>query len=274
LVRGDRTVNEQKLRRAVGSSTLRLLEAAEVQALTGAAAGFSGPVGLSKIRIIADREIPVMDNAVVGANADDFHLRNVNPGDFEISQVSDLRRVADGDQCPRCADGILRHRTGYCLGYLRLLSGEDAPEVVYDGENGQEVRANIGLLRLDLTALVLTLAAIHQDERGLRWPESIAPYRIHLLAVNPDDQRQTAIIDDLARALQAAKIDVLYDDRGNRIGGKFQDADLLGIPHRITVGPRGLKENLLDWECRRDGKITKLEIPQAATQLINNLQYK
>jgi prolyl-tRNA synthetase len=274
LVRGDRTVNENKLRRVAGATELRLLNAPEVLALTGAAVGFSGPVGLQDVRLIADREIPLMCNAVVGGNTDDIHLINVNPEDFAISQVANIREVVEGDQCIRCSDGILRRRTGLVVGGIILPAGNDSPEILFDDEGGGESRASVGSIYVDLTALVLAIAEIHQDDRGLIWPEAVTPFQVQLMAVNPDDDRQRMTVARMETELLMANVEVLYDDRRGRVGGKFKDADLLGVPHRVIIGPQGLKKNTLDWENRQTGKIAKLAIPAAVEYIVEYFQQK
>lgn len=274
LVRGDRTVNEDKLRRVAGVAELQLLEAPDVRSLTGAAVGFSGPVGLRGVRLYADNEIPLLRNAVVGGNADDVHLINVNPDDFTITRAADIREVADGDRCPRCADGLLQRRTGWTVGGECRPAAGNSPMVMFDDEDGTESQGVISSCYLDLTGLLLTIAEIHQDERGLKWPEAVAPYHIQVMAVNPENDEQWTAIENLEHALLSAGVEVFHDDRRGRIGGRFKDADLLGVPLRVIVGPQGLKQGRLDLEQRQDGKITKLEIPRAVEYIVKFCQQK
>jgi len=272
LIRGDRTVHEDKLRLAAGVSELQLLEADEIQELTGAVVGFSGPFGLSGVRLIADAEIPLMRNAVVGGNEDDIHLMNVDPGDLEFHLVADIRRAMANDYCPKCPAGLLGSRSGTLLGIIVSSDSNADPPFFFDNEEGRESPAIVGDFHLNLTDLLLTAAATHSDSRGLIWPEMLAPYPICLMAVNPDNQQQWQITEKLETELLAAGVDVLHDDRRARIGGRFKDVDLLGIPLRIVVGPKGLQDNTLDLEWRREGHIEKISIPEAAGYVKKLLQ--
>ncbi len=264
LVRGDRQANEEKLCHTAGVGRLELLAAPEVFALSGAPVGFSGPVGLTGVRIIADSEIPLMKNAVVGGNAPDIHLINVNPGAFAVHQVADIRQAQSGDGCPQCARGELAGHPAAFLGEITpILSGDVLP-VLFDNEQGREAPAILGEFHLDLTEVLLLAAAIRRDACGLKWAAELAPYDVFVLAVNLDDPRQRDIVERLEADLLRAGIDVLCDDRLGRVGGRFKDADLLGIPLRITVGPRGLAESTLDFQWRNDGRIEKVGISEAA----------
>jgi prolyl-tRNA synthetase len=230
----------------------------EVERLTGAPVGFAGPLGL-KCRILADRHVADLRSAVVGANKADRHVRYVMPGrDFQAEYV-DLRAVRSGDACPRCGKP-LRRFNGIEAGHTFVLGTHysNKMKALYLGEDGQSRPLVMGCYGIGVSRLVASAIEQHRDDKGMKWPAPIAPYTVALLALG-NDPSVGVRADDVHRALQSAGIATLYDDREERPGVKFMDADLLGMPFRVVVGKKGNAEG---WaEVRRRGETTDVKVP-------------
>jgi prolyl-tRNA synthetase len=258
LVRGDDDVNEIKLAKALGAREVFLAADAEVQRLTGAPVGFAGPVGL-KCRILADRHVGDVRDGVTGANRADQHLVHVLPGrDFQAEYL-DLRQVRSGDACPRCGQP-LRRFFGIEAGHTFVLGTHysDKMKATYLGEDGQSRPLVMGCYGIGVSRLVAAAVEQHHDDKGILWPAPIAPYQVALLALG-NDPAIGVRADEVYRTLTAGGLDVLYDDREERAGVKFMDADLLGIPLRVVLGKKGNAEG---WaEVRRRGETTDEKIP-------------
>ncbi len=268
LLRGDRELNEIKLCRLLDCNDLELASEEEVIAATGAPAGFAGPVGL-KLRIIADHEVAAMVDFVTGANALDQHLTGVNHGrDFAVEAFADLRQATAGDLCPRCS-GHLEAWRGIEVGHVFKLGtkySEALGATVLD-EQGQERVLVMGCYGIGIGRTVAAAIEQNHDASGIIWPLPIAPFQILITLLNPNDAPVAAAAEELYRQLQEAGVEVLFDDRDERPGSKFKDADLLGIPLRVTVGARGLKEGTLELQQRRSGERTMLPLASAAADL-------
>lgn len=237
LVRGDREVNEGRFRVLLGAARLEMATPEEILAATGAPVGFSGPVGLS-IPIYADEDLRGLVNFITGANRVDTHLINVNWSDVEQEITwARLRFAVAGDVCPNCGTPF-QQRRGMELGHIFKLryAISEALQATFTDEDGSEKLMIMGCYGIGISRLLSAVAEVSHDEYGLIWPRSIAPYQVHLLAVNPTDAVQLALADDLYARLQSLGIEVLYDDRQERAGSKFKDADLIGIPVQVVVG--------------------------------------
>ena len=224
LLRGDDDVNEVKLARAVGAQEVFLAGETDVQRITGAPVGFAGPVGL-KARILADRHVADVRDGVTGANEADRHLRHVLPGrDFEAEYL-DLRAVRSGDACPRCQKPLRVFR-GIEAGHTFILGTHysEKMKATFLGEDGQSHPFVMGCYGIGVSRLVAAAIEQHHDEKGIRWPVPIAPYTVALLAIGADPAIGVCT-DEIFRTLQSAGIDTLYDDREERPGVKFMDAD-------------------------------------------------
>jgi len=267
LIRGDRTLNESKLRHVMEVSQLDLLDAEGVQKLTGAQAGFSGPIGIRNIQLIADMEVISMKNFVVGANVDDEHFINVNLADFPIAQTADLCDAVDGDSCPHCDSGILRRGSGFAIGCTSSVSDLLAAGVLIDDENGNQVAVCRGVVYVDMAGILSAVAEMHHDDRGVCWPPALAPYDVHLIAVNPEDDRQGAAVRLLEDRFAERGLDVLYDDRPIRMGVRFYDADLVGLPYRVVIGPKKLAEGLVELGLRATGGVEDVEIDNVVQEV-------
>jgi prolyl-tRNA synthetase len=268
LLRGDRELNTIKLCRLLGCNEVDLAGEEEVVAATGAPTGFAGPVGL-KLRIFADHEVAAMADFVVGANARDQHLTGVNAGrDFAVEAFADLRQATAGDPCPRCS-GHLEAWRGIEVGHVFKLGTKYSQALgatVLD-EQGQERVLVMGCYGIGIGRTVAAAIEQNHDAGGIIWPLPIAPFQVLITLLNPNDAPVAAAAEELYRQLQEAGIEVLFDDRDERPGSKFKDADLLGIPLRVTVGARGLKEGALELQQRRSGERSMLPLATAAAEV-------
>jgi len=244
LVRGDRDLNELRLRQALGASELEMGDAALIRQVTGAPVGFAGPVGLNDARIVADLEVQGLRNFVSGANEADAHLLNVNEGrDFEVAQWAPLRFAAAGDPCPRCGasgGGLLQEQRAIELGHIFKLGTfySDAMQALYADEAGGKRPIVMGCYGIGISRIVAAAVEANHDKDGILWPLAIAPYHAIITVVNAADERQAAVGERLHADLEAAGLEVLLDDRDERPGVKFKDADLIGIPLQFVVGKR------------------------------------
>ncbi|GAB4170076.1 MAG: proline--tRNA ligase [Geothermobacteraceae bacterium] len=257
LVRGDRELNLVKLGNMLDCDWVELADDAKVLAATGGPAGFAGPVGL-KIPIYADLEIKGMADFVVGANEKDVHLTGVNLGrDFEVTRFADLRQAEAGDPCPRCG-GSLETWRGIEVGHVFKLGtkySESMNATVLD-EQGQERTLIMGCYGIGVGRTVAAAIEQNHDDNGIIWPMPIAPFQVLITLVNPKDDDVRRAGEDLYAELQQRGVEVLLDDRDERPGSKFKDADLIGIPLRVTVGARALAEGNLELQERRSGERT------------------
>ncbi len=258
LLRGDDDVNEAKLARAVGAGEVFLAGDAEVRRITGAPVGFAGPVGLT-CRILADMHVADVRDGVTGANEADRHLVHVVPDRDFRAEYHDLRRVRAGDACPRCG-GALRLFNGIEAGHTFVLGTHYSGKMgaTYLGEDGLERPIVMGCYGIGVSRLVAAVVEQHHDEDGIRWPVPIAPYEVALLSLGGDPDVD-AMASETYRSLVDAGIDVLFDDRAERPGVKFKDADLLGLPFRVVIGKKGAAQG---WaELRRRGEKNDERVP-------------
>jgi len=268
LVRGDQQLRERKLERLLGS--FRPAHRDEVRETAGVEPGFVGPVGLT-IRIIADESLRT-GCYVVGANKPDAHLRGVVPGrDFQ-AEFADLHEARAGEGCGRCGaplavDRVIEVGNIFKLG-TKYSTGLRA---VYLDEQGQERPIVMGSYGIGPARIAAAAVEQNSDEHGIIWPESLAPFSVHLLVVNAKDPKMAGLAEQLYADLGGAGLDVLYDDRDLRPGVKFKDADLLGLPLRVTVGSRAVKEGVVEIRRRRTGQETAVppgEVAQAVGSLL------
>ncbi|HNT53503.1 MAG TPA: proline--tRNA ligase [Anaerolineaceae bacterium] len=255
VVRGDMEVNETKLSNAVKARDLRPATEAEIRAI-GAEPGYASPVGLRGACVIVDELIPVSPNLVAGANQPGFHLRNVNYGrDFTADQVADLASAGDGSPCPQCG-APLRLNRGVEVGNIFKLGTKysDALECGFSDENGQIQSIIMGSYGIGIGRLLGCIAEEHHDDFGLCWPAAVAPYPVHLTLLSGKNGEPDAAALKLAAELAAAGLEPLFDDRTESAGVKFADADLIGLPLRITVSERALKQGGVEFKQRRAGE--------------------
>ncbi len=268
LVRGDLDVNEVKLVNALGGGDLQPATSAQITD-AGAVPGYASPAGLRTaavmsgpgILVIADPSIKSGGNFVVGANDAGFHLTGANyPRDFQVTLITDIAQADTGHLCPRCGGSLEAQRAieaGHCFKLGTRYS--EAVNATYLDENGNQQFIFMGSYGIGLDRLIATIVELHHDDDGIMWPDSVAPYQVHLLHLGKgDDVFQAA--EELYFQLQQAGFEVLFDDRSLSAGVKFKDADLMGIPWRVTVGARGLADGTVEVK-RRDQSERHLVAP-------------
>lgn len=268
LLRGDRELNDIKLSRLLGCGWVELAPEEVVIKATGAPSGFAGPVGLN-LRILADGEVAAMADFITGANEKDAHLTGVNRGrDFTVETFADLRQAVAGDPCPRCG-GHLESWRGIEVGHVFKLGTKYSAAMgatVLD-DKGEERLLIMGCYGIGVGRTVAAAIEQNHDENGIIFPMPIAPFQVLVTMLNPNDETVKNAAEKLYGELLELGVETLLDDRDERPGSKFKDADLLGIPLRVTVGARGLKEGQVELQERRDGTRTMLPVADAARQL-------
>jgi prolyl-tRNA synthetase len=266
LVRGDREVNEIKLRRALEVAELLLATDAAVREVTGAPVGFAGPVGLT-VPVYCDLEVQAMADFVVGANEADAHLTGVNlDRDFKPTAFGDYRTASAGDACARCDTGHLHAYRGIEVGQVFFLGTKYSKPmgVSFLDVDGQEKPAQMGCYGIGVTRIVAAAIEQNHDKDGIIWPVPLAPYEVTVLELQQDDDQVVATAKRLYDELSALGIDVLYDERDERAGVKFKDADLIGIPFRLAVGKKGVAEGIVELKRRSGSEVRKIKIDEAA----------
>jgi prolyl-tRNA synthetase len=251
VVRGDHEVNEIKLARALGVTAVFLATDLDVFKATGAKVGYAGPVGFSG-RIVVDRDVTQVADGICGANENGHHLRHVQFGrDFQ-GEVADLRNVVDGDKTPD-GQGTFKIFRGIEGGHIFILGTHYSQKMgaTYLGEDGTAHPIVMGCYGIGVSRLLATIVEQHHDDDGIVWPMAVAPYQVHLVTLGKGDELMAAA-EKLHQDLVDAGVDVLWDDRDERPGVKFKDADLIGIPLRCTLGEKGLAAGVLEVKSRKE----------------------
>lgn len=272
LVRGDREINEVKLSNLLGADELCLAQPEDVVRITNADVGFAGPVGLD-IEVIADTEVEVMKNFIVGANDTDYHYENVNVGrDFTPARVADVRTIMPGDPCPVCGAPV-ETAQGIEVGHIFKLGTKysDALGLTFTDENDCEHPVIMGCYGIGINRCLAAIIEQNSDGDGIIWPMSVAPYKAIIVCVNPADSVQAELSEKIYNSLREKGIDVLLDDREERPGVKFKDADLIGIPIRITVGKKAA-EGLVEYKLRTDKEFSLLSADDALAAALSAIE--
>ncbi|MEX5215721.1 MAG: proline--tRNA ligase [Nitrospiraceae bacterium] len=259
LVRGDHEVNPIKLARLLGVVEVTMAPPETVTAVTGAPVGFAGPIELRDVRLFADHAVKQVRNMVVGANKAETHYLNANwDRDFTVTQFADLRNAQAGDPSPR-GDGPLRVVKGIEVGHVFMLGTKysQAMNAKYLDAQGQEQLAVMGCYGIGIGRTAASAVEQNHDAKGIIWPLPIAPFHIHLLPLSPSDAVSKKA-EDLYHRLTEAGVEVLWDDRDERAGVKFNDADLIGIPYQLLIGEKNLAQGLVEWKDRKTGQVQKL----------------
>ena len=254
LVRGDRDLNEVKLKNALGAIDLAMATAEQVADITKAPVGFAGPVGLKNVTLLVDPLVQGMTNFVVGANQNEKHIINVNIGrDFTPTKVVDLSAARGGDRCPRC-DGSLEAKRGIEVGNTFMLGTKYSIPLnaTFLDAEGKENPMILGSYGIGITRTPQATLERFHDDKGIIWPKNLAPYLVQLIPLNLSNQPQKDAAEAIYAALTATGIEVLYDDREERAGVKFNDADLIGLPIRITIGDKSLKDGKVELKARAE----------------------
>jgi prolyl-tRNA synthetase len=269
LLRGDHDMNEVKVSKVPGlDGAFRFATLAEIEAHFGCKPGYLGPIGLTKpVKLVVDREVAVMHDWICGANQADFHLTGVNWGrDLpEPECVADLRNVVEGDLSPD-GKGILAIERGIEVGHVFVLGTKYSKPMnaTFLDVNGKPQFMEMGCYGIGITRLPAAAIEQNHDERGIIWPDAIAPFTVVLCAISPERFPQVQVAaDKLYAELLNAGVDVILDDRGERPGAMFADWELIGVPHRITLGDRGLNAGEVEYQHRRDTVATKVPTAEA-----------
>lgn len=275
FVRGDRELNMTKLINAldIPEHAIEFADEKEMSAVTGCVGGFTGPTGLHDCIIVVDSELPGQVNLVAGANKPNYHTKNVNYGrDYKADIVVDLKTLREGDACPACGKPVKTAR-GIEVGQVFKLGTKysESMGAYYKDENQQEKPIVMGCYGIGVTRTLSAVVEQHHDENGIIWPISLAPYHCIITLINPKDDVQKELAESIYNSLQGMGVEALLDDRAERPGVKFKDADLLGIPIRITVGKLA-GEGQVEYKLRRDENKTVLsaeEAVAAASQIVS-----
>ncbi len=238
LIRGDRELSEDKLKAAIGVRRVEMADPATIHRVSGAPVGFAGPVGIKHVEIVADEELRGERNFITGGNEADLHLRNVNwERDFQVDKWAQLRNAEPGDRCAKCGTPLAGLR-GIELAHIFKLGTiySEALDVYFLDEAGARNPMVMGCYGIGTSRMLAAIVEHFRDDNGIIWPVSVAPYEVIIITVNQDDDTQAALAEKLYAQLQEDAFEVLLDDRPERPGVKFKDADLMGIPGQIVVG--------------------------------------
>lgn len=273
VVRGVDELNEVKLRNHLGVPAVRMATDEEI-ALQGLPVGFVGPVGLRGIRVVVDPLVMKIQNGITGANEADYHYRHVNPGrDFAVpeEEIVDLRLAKADDTCARCGD-TLKVARGIEVGHVFKLGTKysEAMHATFLDESGKEQTMIMGCYGIGVTRIIGAAIEQNNDENGIIWPMAIAPFHVTILPIGKEETM--ALAQRYYDELQAAGVEVLLDDRKERPGVKFNDADLIGTPIRVTIGDRGLKENLVEIKVRATGEELKMGVDEVLPYLLHQVK--
>jgi prolyl-tRNA synthetase len=260
LVRGDHELNDIKLKNVLDANVLTMASEAEMNEL-GIPIGFVGPFQLpDTIEVVADFAVQDMTEAVAGANEKDYHYKNVTPGkDFAIKTYTDLRNIVEGDECPRCG-GHIAFARGIEVGHVFKLGTRYSEKMgaKFLDVNGKEQPMVMGCYGIGVSRTVAACVEQNNDENGIIWPWTLAPYQIHVVPVNVKNDEQRQLAELLYEQLLAEGYEVLLDDRAERAGVKFKDADLIGLPIRITVGGKAAEE-IVEVKVRKTGEALEIQ---------------
>ena len=273
LLRGDHPLAEQKLADTVGSGDFRPAHPDEIREALGASAGSLGAVGVTDLPVIADLALRGRRNMTTGANVDDVHLTGVDTDrDIDVSRWADLREVRAGEPCPRCGaplEIIKAIEAGHIFKLGRKYTTTLGVSVL--GPDGAPIVPVMGCYGIGVERAMAVIAEVHHDDAGLAWPVAVAPAEVTVLTLSPQDEATVAAAEALYAELQAAGVDTLIDDRDERPGVKFRDAELIGIPFRVSVGPRDLAQGVIEITNRATGERERVPADQAVTRVLRYL---
>ena len=272
FVRGDRELNMTKLVNAldIPEHAIEFADEEKMSAATGCVGGFTGPTALHDCKIVVDSELPGLKNLCAGACREDHHLINVNYGrDYEGDIVTDIKVLAAGDACPVCGAPV-KHARGIEVGQVFKLGTKysEAMKAYYKDENMKDHPIVMGCYGIGVTRTMAAIIEQHHDDNGIVWPIAVAPYHVIITVMKPDDEVQAKVADQIYGELTAAGVEVMLDDRKERPGVKFKDADLLGIPVRITVG-RGAADGMIEYKMRRDADKEEMSAAEGIKKAID-----
>jgi prolyl-tRNA synthetase len=266
LMRGDHALNEQKLADATGAAAIRAAQPEEIRDALGALPGSLGAVGVSGHPVIADEALRGRRGMFTGANTDDTHLRGVDvERDISVGLWADLREVAAGDECVNCGHGVEIER-GIEVGHIFKLGYKysDAMEIRVSGPDGKPVKPIMGCYGIGVERAMATIVEVHHDDKGITWPVAVAPFEVVVVIAQQEDTAVAEAGEQVYQALLDAGVEVIVDDRTVRAGVKFSDAELVGIPFRVTVGKRGLAAGTAELTDRAAGSTVAIPLDEVA----------
>jgi prolyl-tRNA synthetase len=269
VVRGDLEVNETKLANAAKAREMRPATAEEIAA-TGAVPGYGSPIGVKGALVIVDESVATSPNLVAGANEVGYHIKNVNCGrDFEPDIVADIAAAQDGDGCPRCA-AAMRTSRGVEIGNIFQLGSKytQAMGGNFLDANGKSQPVIMGSYGIGVGRLLACIAEEYHDDNGLVWPISVAPFQVLITLLAKGEGEAQTVAEKLYGELRELGIEVLFDERRENPGVKFKDADLIGIPLRVTVGDRGLKKGVVECKLRREDERGEVPVDAAVEHIV------
>lgn len=268
LMRGDDQVNVTKVKNYFSAQNIRPAVEEEAKKIFGAGFGSLGPIGIKDVKVIADLDVNGMVNVGIGANEDGYHYLNANiDRDFQVEDYADLRLVQEGDISPD-GEGVLKFQRGIEIGHIFKLGerySKDMNATVLD-ENGRQVPVKMGCYGIGVSRLLSAIVEQHCDENGIIWPRSLSPFDVHVVPVNSKKSDQAELADTVTDMLEDAGYQVLLDDRKERAGVKFADADLIGLPVRITVGKKAA-DGIVEIKLRKTGETLEVQ----TGELLNSL---
>lgn len=276
LIRGDKTVEETKLMNVFGGNEIRIARNDEIEEIMqnsglNAVAGFIGPKGIKGVEIVADETVKELKNFVIGCNQTDKHLTGANWGiDVELpSRIFDIRLVEEGDKCTQCG-ADLKVTKGIEVGNIFKLGTKysKAMNATFTDKDGQEKPFIMGCYGIGISRTAAAAVERHHDENGIIWPLAIAPYTVIIVPVSDQDETQMSIAEDMYKKLLTANVEVILDDRSERAGVKLKDADLIGIPYRITVG-KTIKDGLVEFKTRATGAVETISPDEAIQRILS-----
>lgn len=273
LIRGDHDANETKIKKYLKCVKLEMANEDIIRKVTGGPVGFSGPVGLEQVRVIADNSIKGMVNFVTGANKKDKHYINTNISrDFKISEWADLRMITENDSCPKCSKNIkiehaieMGHVFKLGLKYSKIMKAE------FLDEDGKLRPMVMGCYGIGVNRIIATAIELHNDKKGIIWPLEIAPFQVLVIPINYKDENIKKIADNIYEELTKSGVEALLDDRDESAGIKFNDGELIGIPFSIVIGDKGLKKGKLEIKVRETGEILEVKKEELKDKIISLL---
>jgi len=268
VIRGDLEVNETKLKNLLRCSELCLATQSEVTE-TGIVAGFASPIGITGIKIVADDSIALGSNFIAGANKPGYHFKNANyPRDFQTDLITDIALARSGDSCPMCGSNLSFAR-GIEVGHIFKLGTfiSEKMEAFFLSQDGESRPAVMGCYGIGLGRLLAAIVEQRHDDKGIIWPLSVAPYQVYLCPLYSNNAEVTTAAEKVYQALEKEEVEVLFDDRDESPGVKFNDADLLGIPLRLTISPRTLRSQSIEAKWRTEKEAQLLHLDSVAVEI-------
>ena len=261
MVRGDHDINEEKVAKLFNAKEVNMATIEEDEAVTGAKVGFAGPIGLN-VEIVIDNEVLCMKNFVIGANKTDYHYINANLSDFKYDKAADIRNITENDICPKCGSRIT-FKKGIEIGNTFKLGTKysESLGLYYNDENNKLKPVVMGCYGLGIPRDLAAIVEQNYDEFGIVFSEEVAPFDVCIVVVNVKDEKQMLLAEKLYKSLQEKRLDVLLDDRDIRVGVKFKDMDLIGIPKRIVVG-RDADKQIVEYKERISRDVSQLSVEQ------------